>query len=179
MNRIKENLGSVVVCLIEMVAGILLLINPIGLTTSVIVLAGILLAAEGICGIIGYFRTDAVMAAANRSLVKGLLDVSAGLFCIMRSKWFLAAFPVLTILYGIITLIVGLYKVEFTVDQLRLKGMGWGWSAFSAALTLLVAAVILMNPFSSTAVLWTFIAVAMIVEAILDIVGIVLACKRA
>lgn len=140
MNRNKDHLGSIIVCLIEIVAGILLLINPMGVTTSIIVLAGIALTVTGSYWVIQYFRANAVEAAASRDLVKGLLGMAGGLFCIVRSRWFLAAFPVLTILYGVITLIVGLFKVQITVDKLRLKISQWGWSAFSTALTLLVAA---------------------------------------
>ncbi len=40
-------------------------------------------------------------------------------------------------------------------------------------LTLIVAVVVLRNPFATTAVLWTFTAVSLIVEAVVDLLGLV------
>jgi len=40
-----------------------------------------------------------------------------------------------------------------------------------AVLTLVFALLILANPFASTAFLWTFIAISLIVEAVLDILA--------
>lgn len=71
-----------------------------------------------------------------------------------------------TILYGIATLINGLFKVQITVDLLRSQWSRWGWAAISTMLTILAAIIILMNPFTSSLVLWTFIAITLIVEAI-------------
>ena len=42
-----------------------------------------------------------------------------------------------------------------------------------AVCTLLFGILILANPFESTAVLWTFIAVTLIVEAVVDILTLV------
>ena len=72
----------------------------------------------------------------------------------------------LTILYDIATLINGLFKVQITVDLLRSQWSRWGWAAISTMLTILASIIILMNPFTSSLVLWTFIAITLIVEAI-------------
>lgn len=88
----------------------------------------------------------------------------------LKSQWFIATFPLLTILYGIIILITGLLKIQWAVDMLRMKIQKWFFAAIGAALSLLFAAVILMNPFESTVFLWRFVAVSLILEAILDIV---------
>ena len=45
----------------------------------------------------------------------------------------------------------------------------------SAALTIVCAVIILYNPFSSTAVLWTFIAITLIVEAVVDVIATIFA----
>ena len=44
---------------VEILIGILLLINPVGFTSSIIVAFGIVLTIMGIGQIIKYFRTDA------------------------------------------------------------------------------------------------------------------------
>ena len=47
--------------------------------------------------------------------------VGCGLFCMFRSGWFIAAFPVLTMLYGVATLVTAFGKLQWTADLLRLK----------------------------------------------------------
>ena len=51
--------------------------------------------------------------------------------------------------------------------------------AVSAAITLLCAVIILANPFSTTAALWMFIGITMIVQAVIDIVAAVLKKENA
>lgn len=82
-------------------------------------------------------------------------------------------FPVLTAIYGVITLVNGINKVQWSIDLLRFKQRYWFIAMIGAALTLIFGIIILLNPFTSTTILWTFIAVAMMVEAILDIVALI------
>lgn len=60
--------------------------------------------------------------------------------------------------------------------MLRMKQKYWYISAISAALTIIFAVLVLINPFSAVASLWTFIGVTMIIEAVLDIVTFI--CGR-
>ena len=58
--------------------------------------------------------------------------------------------------------------------MIRLKMKKWGLAAVSSVVTVLCALVILANPFASTAVLWMFIGVALIVEAVADLIAAIL-----
>lgn len=177
MKFIKNNLNSLIACIVEVIVGILLLVNPISFTSGIIIAVGIVLLVSGIVEIVRYFRADAVSAAAGQHLAIGLLCVVIGLFCIFDYNWFIITFPVLTILYGVANLVAGLFKVQLTIDAIRFKRR-WGWIAFSAVVTLLLAAIILLNPFSSTVALWTFTAIMLIVEAIIDLISMILAGRQ-
>ena len=174
MDIIKKNLNVIILCLFEIFAGILLFINPVSFTVSIIAGIGIVLLIIGILSIISYFKTEPGKAAIQQSLANGLLFSAAGLFCLFKSQWFIVTFPLLTILYGILILITGLVKIQWAVDLLRMKIQKWFFAAIGAALSLLFAAVILMNPFNSTVFLWRFVAISLILEAILDIVTLFL-----
>lgn len=63
------------------------------------------------------------------------------------------------------------------MDLLRLKQRFWFVSLIGAALTLVFGILILTNPFTTTVILWTFIAVTLIAEAAMDIVTFILARK--
>ena len=97
------------------------------------------------------------------------------MFCALQTRQVISAFPVLTVLYGVGILILGITKVQWTVDQIRLKTDKWFLTAISAAVTILCAVIILCNP----AVMWTLIAVFLILEAVMDIVAAILTRNKA
>ncbi len=174
MKALKQNANSIIISLFEILVGILLLINPIGFTSGIIVTFGIILIFISIISIIKYFRMSPETAVKSRLLLVGLITLMTGLFCTFKSHWFVATFPLLTILYGIAILITGLGKVQWAVDMLRLKKKRWFLPAISAALSLICATVILMNPFTSTTILWIFTGVTLIIESVFDIIAMFL-----
>ncbi|MCD7868428.1 MAG: DUF308 domain-containing protein [Clostridiales bacterium] len=174
MKKVNQYVGNLVTCIVEIVIGVLLLINPIGFTTAILTILGIALAILGIVSVVKYFRTDPMEAAAESGLATGILLILIGCFLAFKSQWFIVTFPVLTALYGVMTLLVGVCKVQWAVDMLRTKQKYWYVAILTALLTVVFAAVILLDPFATTAVLWTFIAVTLIVEAIADIVTFIL-----
>lgn len=166
----SSRFSKLILALCELVMGVVLLINPVGFTTAIITILGILLLVAGIVSVLRYFKLEPEVAAQGEAMTQGLLEVIAGLFCILKSDWFIVTFPLLTVLYGVITMVTGIAKIQWTVDLARAKAAKWFWAAISAVVTLICSAVILRNPFSSTAVLWTFIAVTLIVEAVFDVI---------
>lgn len=170
MKAIKQFIGGILLCLVEVVVGILLLINPIRFTTGIIMACGSVLVLWGLWETVRYFRTAPAAAAAGQGLMKGLILLVFGGFCVLKSEWFLAAFPLMTFVYGIFILLSGFGKVQWAVDMLRAKNSKWFWAAISAALSIICSVVILSSPFSSTAVLWIFTGVSLICDAFLDIV---------
>lgn len=94
-------------------------------------------------------------------------------FCVFYSHWFIATFPVLTIVYGIVVLVAGVGKVQVATDMIRLKNKKWIIALISAIVSIVCAAVILNNPFASVAALWMFTGVVLIAEAIMDIVTLI------
>ncbi len=168
---LKRNLSSMAMSLVEVIIGILLLVNPIGFTSGIIIAFGIVLMIMGISKAVKYFRTEPEEAAVSQTLIKGLLTLLAGAFCAFNSHWFIATFPVLTLVYGVVILITGIAKLQWTIDIIRMKRSKWFWSAVSAAVSILCGIVIITSPFSTTAVLWVFIGISLIVEAVFDMIG--------
>ena len=178
MKSLKENIGSLVMSLCEVVIGILLLVNPVDFTSFVIIALGAVLAICGVMSIIGYFRSSPEEAARNQSLAAGVIFLVIGLFCMICHEWFIATFPMLTIIYGVIILFAGFTKIQWVVDCIRLKKKQWIFELISAILSLVSAVIIIKNPFTSTTVLWTFTAISLIVEAVFDIVTVFFGSKK-
>ena len=174
MSAIQKNGGSILMCVLEILVGVLLLLDPTGFTSSIIIAAGAALILYGAICIVRYFRADAAEGALRQNLFKGLLLLLGGLFCVLRSKWFVDTFPLRTILYGIGLLISGVGKIQWMADMIRFGRKRWYLPAISAVLSLIFAAIILCSPTA----LWSFLGIVLIVEAVFDIVAIALGGKH-
>lgn len=73
MKFLKNNIGSIVSCLMEILVGILLLINPVGFTSGIIIGAGFVLLVTGLISVIKYFRTEPEAAEKTRCWSKAWL----------------------------------------------------------------------------------------------------------
>ena len=172
MKAVNKNLSSIIMCVYELLIGILLLINPIGFTSGIIIAAGIIISIIGTVMIVRYFKMEAFEAAESQLLVKGLILVLFGLFCIFKSNWFIVTFPLITIIYGIIILVTGLCKAQLSIDLLRFKNKKWVWIAIGAGISIVCGIIVLFNPFASTVAIWIFTGITLIVEAVFDVIAL-------
>ena len=170
----RQMIGNLLGALLELTVGVLLLISPEGFTTAIIQSAGVCLTAVGLWSVIGYFRKPVREAVRTFLLAKGLAALAMGLFCVFNAAWFIAAFPVLAVLYGLVMLAGAFVKVQQTADLLRMKQGKWYVAAVGAGVSLIGAAVILMNPIGSIAALWVFTGVVLIAEAVVDAAAAIL-----
>ena len=177
MKTLKQNGNAIILCIIEVVVGILLLINPVGFTAGIIIAAGVALMVDGLLNVIRYFKSAPAEAAAGQLLMRGLITLLAGAFCTFNPGWFIATFPMIAILYGVAVLVGGLSKVQITMDMLRAKNPKWWWGAISAAISIICAFIMIKNPFSSTVALWWFTGISLIVEAVFDLVTLIMSRK--
>ena len=83
-----------------------------------------------------------------------------------------------TLLYGVITLVAGVGKIQMAVDLMRLQLRHWYIALINALFTIVFALLIVFNPFETTAILWTFIGVALLIEALLDIIVFIFGRRR-
>ncbi len=169
MKKFFSNGGNIALSICEIIIGILLFINPKGFTTIIIRVVGAVLVVAGVIFAVQYFREDPLEAHLKQGLTKALLSLGAGLFCLFKAEWFLVTFPIVTVLYGVVMVILGIVRIQSAVDMLRMKTGHWILAALGAVVSIVFGIIILMNPFSWTEFLWTFVAISMIVNAIFDI----------
>ena len=166
--------GSIITCILEIMVGVLLLINPVGFTSGIIIGAGVLLCLGGLLSIVRYFMMKPDIAAQKQLLFKGLLAILGGAVCITKYDWFLSAFPLLTVIYAGAMLVLAAAKLQKMADLRRMDMPRWYLPGISAALAAVLAAIILINPFGAVAAVWTFVAISLIAEAIVEIITIAL-----
>lgn len=80
MYKFNRRKGNLLTCIAELLIGILLFINPVGFTSGIIIMLGVILAGSGIVNLFGYFRAAPEDAAEQGGLAKGLGLLLAGTF---------------------------------------------------------------------------------------------------
>ena len=173
MEKKKFNPNGIVVILFELAVGVLLILNPEMFTKAIILAAGVVLAIVGIVNTISYFKTEAEIAAQGQKLVIGLGALVLGVSCILGSEWIMKTLGALTIAYGVFLFLMGLEKVQSTVDMLRIKRGMWAFPLIGAVVSIVCAIIIIINPFTGVNIIWTFIGVTLLIEAAFDIMTLV------
>ena len=177
MEKLKRMSGKLIVCVCEIAVGVLLLTDPEAFTEMIIRGVGILLCIIGALAAIKYFRTDPEEAALSQELTRGLVALSLGVMFIYKADWIIRSFMPITIIYGLAALLVGIVKLQWTVDMVRLKRGMWQSSAIAAALSIIIAIIVLANPFKVRHTLWVFTAIALIITGAADLVTAVFSQK--
>lgn len=173
MTNTKWIFNRLVMCLSEVVVGILLIINPLAFTTAIVRIIGVVLLVAGLFSAIGYFRTPPQEAQRSAGFIIALSCFISGLFFLLQAEMLFVAFKALTIAYGLVILFTGIVRIQWTVDMLRLKNERWYLAGIGALLSLLFAGIILFNPFETVEFLWKFVAVSMIINAVIDLVAMI------
>lgn len=167
----RGRIGGFVLCGLEILVGVLLLINPVSFTSGIIIGAGWLMAIIGVVNVIRYFLMNPEAGAQAQLLFHGLVLGMAGALCITQYRWFLTAFPLLTVLYAGWMLVLAAMKVQQMTDMLRIRMGRWYMPAIAAGLAVILAVIILWNPFGAANAIWTFVGVSLIVQALVELVA--------
>ncbi len=177
MDRVKANLPAFIMFILEAAVGILLLVNPIGFTSAIVRAVGIGMAVGGAIWCIKYFRTEVMEAASSGMLFVGVVCVMIGLVLIFKTEWLITTFTVLIMMYAVMILLLGVLKLQWTVDLIRMKRERWVVSALSALIAILFGLLIIWNPFKTTEILWSLAGAGLIAQAIFDIIALFV-CPR-
>lgn len=178
MDTVKENLGMIAVCIIELLIGIVLFTDPVQFTATVLMALGLVLLAAGAWCVIRYFTSLPSMAALGQDLTRGLVCLLAGALALFRNDWVISLFPLLTQIYGVVILCTGLMKLQRGVDLLRMRMRFWILPLISAALAIALCFLIFAAPFESTIALWRVAASVLIAQAALDLAMLVLSLSN-
>lgn len=173
MGFIKKNGNSIVAGLVELLVGILLFIDPAGFTSGILKVVGAVLFICGAVCLIRYFRTEPAQAALEQKFSKGLLMILLGVVLALRTQQIIDLF-LFAHLYGVAILIIGIIKLQQSVDLLRIKTRYWFLAGVNALLAIVFAAIILSDP----PILWQLAAISLIVEAVLDVAVLIVTGKK-
>lgn len=179
MASLKKNIPVILFILFELIVGILLLVNPEAFTKAVIIFFGIVMVVIGIVYIIRYLREkNTPQESKGTTLVLAIIALVIGLICIVLTNVIIGIFAMVAILYGVILIISGIFKIKAYHDS---KKEGYSVSflmLLSAVIAVVLGVIIVINPFTSFYLLWMFIGLALIIEAVIDLIAVIMAKKK-
>ena len=83
----------IIMGILEVLIGILLLVNPVYFTAGIVIAAGILLILGGLMNGWRYFKASPAVAEREKTLVLCLMGLALGVLCVAGTKQVIAAFP--------------------------------------------------------------------------------------
>ena len=175
MTFIKNHFPVIFMIIIELLFGILLLIDPEGLTKTLIIIFGIILMIIGIIYLIRYFvdRKNNLDPSAF-TIVFAIISIILGIICTFLTNVVMGIFPVLAVVYGIFLIISGIYKLKIFFDVRRMNLPVSFFTVCSAVISIILGVLIIIHPFDAVMTVWIFTGIALIVEAIIDIIALVM-----
>lgn len=166
--ELRLNWPEMAVGLAVSILGLVLIICP-GLASSVVFNAvggiGIII---GLVCLIRYYTLDARTAMSNNGMFFGLLWLLGGILIIALKGFLLSLLP---IFFGIVLLIGGIGKLQYTANFKRMGVARWYFELICAALSVGFGVIILLNPFSTALLLMRIIGIALLIEGVQDLIS--------
>ncbi len=158
---------SPILALFELFLGVLLLFDPIGLSSVVIIITGVLLTLLGAWNLFRYMRRTKEEATQSWDLATGAALITLGICAFANQKWFLQVAGSLTAMYGLMILVTAFMKLQIAVDALRSRRPFWYLMAISFLLSGAATAVLFLRPFADN-VVWIFSGILLILLGLTD-----------
>ena len=101
-----------------------------------------------------------------------ILCLLIGCLCAFATGLVTGLFAVVAMVYGVILVVAGIYKLTAYLDR---KQAGWHPSVLSlvaAVLSIALGLLVLFNPFEARDAVWTLAGASLIVEAVFDLIAL-------
>jgi uncharacterized membrane protein HdeD (DUF308 family) len=153
--------------LLEIIIGLMMLFNPVGLTSGIVITLGIALLILGLIQVQRYFKEPASQGQEKLRLFHGLVLLLAGVLLLVKTDEIISSFPYVSLIYGISVIVNGLLRLQMGVDAIRAK-KSWKFHIIYAAATLILGTLVMINPFNSLKALSRVVGGTLLLVGIID-----------
>lgn len=167
-------LGSIAIDVILIVMAIFFIANPTVGTESALIILGTMLLISGIYSIVKYILNP--RSFFKLELAYGCISIVGGLLSIFK-PFDIANF--ITILVGIWLLITSAFKLPLIIELRKFKEDTWIFDFTVVVITLLLAILLLINPFRGYMILSVYAAIMLMIYAAMDIIEQLFIRRRA
>ena len=166
MKNLKWNL--ILMSLLYLGLGVFLLLMPdIALSVVCYALGGVVLACAAV-QLVRYFVSERGIFQSQLTLISGLVCLGLGGFLILRSDIVVRILP---IVFGLFVIFDSLGRVQNALELRRCGYASWKSFLLMALLSVVLGAVMLLNPFGAMETLVMAIGVILIVEGALNLLS--------
>lgn len=177
MKLIKENPQTILMVLFEIAVGSLLLINPDGFTRAILVSFGVIMLIIGIVNLIKYVSKKKSSLFPVLRLIAGIVSIIVGAIFTFGPSMIMGIFTLIAIVYGIILIVSGVMKMQDFFQAKKYEPYVPIVILFSAIASVVLGLIIIINPFETAMLAFRFMGISLIVEAVIDILTLVLIAK--
>lgn len=177
MKLIKENPQTILMVLFEIAVGSLLLINPDGFTRAILVSFGVIMLIIGIVNLIKYVSKKKSSLFPVLRLIAGIVSIIVGAIFTFGTSMIMGIFTLIAIVYGIILIVSGVMKMQDFFQAKKYEPYVPIVILFSAIASVVLGLIIIINPFEMAMLAFRFMGISLIVEAVIDILTLVLIAK--
>ena len=162
----QRRTSSVIIALIAMVLGVILILFKSRAVSLIVMVSGIALIALGAYYIIIYFARRSNIAMLQMDLLLGIILLLLGLWMTAKPD---AVISLMQYVAGAIILVHGIVDLQASVNIRRGGFAKWWVSLIFALVTMLLGALIILDPFSALDALLILIGVVLIFDGLSDL----------
>ncbi|MGN1113506.1 MAG: HdeD family acid-resistance protein [Oscillospiraceae bacterium] len=171
METLKKIVNSFIfIFIVEVAAGVLLLVNPSVLSNAVSYVLGGIFLVLGLLGFVTYFKTGGL----TFDLIEDILLCAGGIFLIAKPEFI---FKIFAVIFGIYMIAEGITSIRASL-MLKNVGVKWQMSVIVAALSVILGIIILLYPFASFKFAIQMLGVSLIFSGACSIYNGVLTKKK-
>ena len=175
MTNYRNRIPAIIYALFELAVGILLLRDPIGFTSVVIKLFGGITLAIGIIYLVSYIRQKRLYDENHYFVLSlSVLSIIIGAVCLLLTGVIQDLFAAVAFIYGIIFILTAVYKIKAYTELKKANMPVSVITIIAAAISVILGLVVIINPFGAVNAFWTFTGIALIAEAALDFITVVM-----
>lgn len=169
----------IIIIILEAVLGVFLTINPVGFTEVLIRIIGIVLLIGAVFGLVNIISGLKNQTSVVGPIIGSIIALIFGLLCLLGTGWILGIISIFAWIYGLILIIGGVVKCA-SFAQVRSSGLANKSSYLilvSAIIMIIFGIILLIRPFGTIELLLRIGGILLIVEAIFDLITMIINMK--
>lgn len=149
--------------------GLLLLIYPDFTGRALCYILSAALIIKGVLGIVSRYRNKDLPSPVAFELIGNVMTIFLGLFVALRSEFIISIIPFVV---GLFLLMSGLTSVQKTIMLKRMEYPQWKTGVVFTVIKLILAFIIIANPFTTALTLTRFIGACLVYDGISGLVTV-------
>jgi uncharacterized membrane protein HdeD (DUF308 family) len=162
----KLRVSAAVGALLTVLMGILFVLYPYGVTSTIAVIAGLVVLCNGILDIVRYLVADHYVSYVRGNLFNGILKCVLGVFILTHSDTIIALF---SYIFGIFIIMSGVGCLEGSMQLRKAEVSGWMVNFILAAAVTIAGIVVLFCPVTAASAAAWFVGIVLIVDGIAEL----------